>query len=28
LMQRFALDSQGLQAINLESFRLAEATTP
>ena len=28
LMQRFWLESQGLQNINLESFRLAEATTP
>jgi xanthine dehydrogenase small subunit len=26
LMQRFWLESQGLQQINLESFRLAEAT--
>jgi xanthine dehydrogenase small subunit len=28
LMQRFWLESQGLQNINLESFRIAEATTP
>ncbi|MBC5781610.1 xanthine dehydrogenase small subunit [Ramlibacter sp. USB13] len=28
LMQRFWLETQGLQHINLESFRLAEATTP
>jgi hypothetical protein len=28
LMQRFWLESQGLQQINLESFRLEEAATP
>ena len=28
LMQRFWLESQGLEQINLESFRLVEATTP
>jgi xanthine dehydrogenase small subunit len=28
LVQRFWLESQGLQNINLESFRLAEAATP
>jgi len=28
LLQRFWLESQGLANINLESFRLAEATTP
>ncbi len=28
LMQRFWLESQGLQGINLESFRLAEAIAP
>jgi xanthine dehydrogenase small subunit len=28
LMQRFWLESQGQQQINLESFQLAEADTP
>lgn len=28
LMQRFWLESQGMEQINLESFRLAEAATP
>jgi xanthine dehydrogenase small subunit len=28
LMQRFWLESQGLQAINLESFRVAQAPAP
>jgi xanthine dehydrogenase small subunit len=28
LMQRFWLESQGVQQINLESFRLVEATSP
>jgi xanthine dehydrogenase small subunit len=28
LLQRFWLESQGMQQINLESFRLAEATLP
>src|SRR5205085_3234030 len=28
LMQRFWLESQGLQNINLENFRLAEVATP
>jgi xanthine dehydrogenase small subunit len=28
LMQRFWLESQGLRHINLESFRLEEATAP
>jgi xanthine dehydrogenase small subunit len=28
LVQRFWLESQGAQDINLESFRLEEATTP
>jgi xanthine dehydrogenase small subunit len=28
LMQRFWLESQGYRQINLENFRLAEASTP
>jgi xanthine dehydrogenase small subunit len=28
LMQRFWLESQGMEQINLESFRLPEAATP